>query len=249
MMHRILAYTDMTARDIMVPRTDIVAISVDTPRREILELSRNSRFSRFPVYRENIDDIIGVLYIKDFLFDDPPEGDDFPVRRLLRPALFAFEGQRMSDLQNRFRADGLNFAVVIDEYGGTAGIVTTEDLVEEIFGGIRDEFDRVPDSQGSRPAQSTETGDGAAIVPDGPFTVSGAERLADLGSRIGIALESAFFDTIAGFIMERTGIVPPEGTSVSEQGWVFTVVATSGNRIDSVRVDPPAPGIKPEEDE
>lgn len=245
MMHRILAYTDMTARDIMVPRTDIVAISVDTPRHEILALSRSSRFSRFPVYRESVDDIIGVLYIKDFLFDEGAEGDDFPVRRLLRPALFAFEGQRMADLQNRFRADGLNFAVVIDEYGGTAGIVTTEDLVEEIFGGIRDEFDRKPESPEAGMGERTGSGgksDAGRIdhIPAEPFSVSGSERLADLGPRIGLVLESGFFDTVGGFMMERTGIIPPEGTSVSEQGWKFTVTATTGNRIDTVRLEPPA---------
>lgn len=227
MMSRILKYTDLTARDIMVPRTDIVAVGLDMPRADILALSRATRFSRFPVYGENIDDIRGILYIKDFLFDE--SDDEFPVRRLLRPALFVFETQKMPALQNQFRAGNRNFAVVIDEYGGTAGIVTNENLVKEIFGGIRGEFG-VP---GAPDATAAPAG-----TPS-PFTVPGAERLDLLSERLGVTLASSFYETIGGLIMERYGDIPARGTVIAEQGWTFTVAAMTGNRIDEVRVARP----------
>jgi len=221
MMHKILKYTDLTARDIMVPRTDIVAIHIDTGRRDILTLSHNSRFSRFPVYGENIDDIRGILYIKDFLFADGEDDASFSVKNLLRPALFVFETQTVSALQSRLRSRNHNIAVVIDEYGGTAGIVTTEDLVEEIFGGIRDEYDR-PEKEKTAANE---------------WIVEGSLRLAEVNERLGIQLTSEFYDTLGGFIMEKAGDIAVPGTAVTEQGCLFTVQSVSGNRIEDIRIE------------
>jgi len=221
MMHKILKYTDLSARDIMIPRTDIVAIHIDSTRKEILALSHSSRYSRFPVYGEDIDDIRGILYIKDFLFYDGTDDSSFSVTKLLRPALFVFETQNMSVLQGRLRSGNHNIAVIIDEYGGTAGIVTTEDLVEEIFGGIRDEYDR--------PVNQT--------ADSGEWIVEGSQRLADVNERFAIQLISDFYDTLGGFIMEKAGEIPVPGTAVDEQGYRFTVKSVSGNRIEEIRVE------------
>jgi len=221
MMHKILKYTDLTARDIMVPRTDIVAIHIDTGRKDILALSHSSRYSRFPVYGENIDDIRGILYIKDFLFADGNDDESIPVTDLLRPALFEFETQSMSVLQGRLRDGNHNIAVIIDEYGGTAGIVTTEDLIEEIFGGIRDEYDK-PEK---RKTDASE------------WLVEGSLRLADANERFGIQLGSEFYDTLGGFIMEKAGDIPVPGTAITEQGYRFTVQTVSGNRIEEIRIE------------
>lgn len=221
MMHKILKYTDLTARDIMVPRTDLVAIHIDTTRKEILTLSHSSRYSRFPVYGENIDDIQGILYIKDFLFADGEDETAFTVKNLLRPALFVFETQSMAALQGRLRDGNHNIAVIIDEYGGTAGVVTTEDLVEEIFGGIRDEYDK-PEIQKTASSQ---------------WLVEGSLRLSDVNERFAIQLVSEFYDTLGGFIMEKAGDIPVPGTSVTEQGYLFTVQTVSGNRIEDIRIE------------
>jgi CBS domain containing-hemolysin-like protein len=225
MMHKILKYTDLTARDIMTPRTAIATIAISASRAEILAFAHESRFSRFPVYGDDIDDIRGILYVKDFLFSSGDSTENFSVRAMLRPALFVFENQKISDLQEKLRASRQNIAIVVDEYGGTAGIVTTEDLVEEIFGGIRDEYDR-PERDAIIEA-----------VKDAPIVIAGTERLDGLGDRLGIRLESAFYDTIAGYILERSGEIPQAGFHIEEQGYGFTVLALSGNRIESVRVE------------
>lgn len=219
MMHKILKYTDLTARDIMTPRTDITAIGINTTRNEILALSHSSRYSRFPVYGDNIDDIRGILYIKSFLFAPDTGDESFSVHNLLRPALFIFETQKMSVLQENLRSANQKFAVVIDEYGGTAGIVTTDDLVEKIFGGIRRE--------------SGKTAARASNI----ILVKGSERLDDINDRLGIHLTSEFYDTIGGFIMENSSDMPEPRTAISEQGFTFTVTAISGNRIEEIRID------------
>lgn len=229
MLHRILRYTDLIAKDIMTPRTDIVSISVDSTRKEILALSHSSRYSRFPVYGTDSDDILGILFIKDFLFSPQGDSDSFSVKALLRPALFIFETQRMSKIQETMRNANQNLAVIIDEYGGTAGIVTIADLAEKIFGSLRDEFD----AHEKKPIQPDAPG--MKEIKD--FLINGATRLEEINERFGIHLSSEYFDTIGGFIMEKKGDIAELGTVIQEQGLTFTVVQISANRIDSLRID------------
>jgi putative hemolysin len=229
MMHKILKYTDLTARDIMTPRPDIVTVGIDMPRKEILALSHSSRFSRFPVYGSDIDDIKGILYIKDFLFSSDIGDEEFSVKELLRPALFIFESQKMSVLQQKLRDANQKIAVIIDEYGGTAGIVTTEDLVEKIFGGIRDEYDKKDASPGGETLTARLRGNTALV--------RGSERLDDINELLGIHLSSDFYDTIGGYIMENSLDMPEPRTAISDQGFTFTVTAVKGNRIDEIRID------------
>lgn len=224
MLHKILAYTDLNTRDIMTPRTDIISVPIGASRREILDLSRSSRYSRFPVVGEDIDDIRGILYIKDFLFTPVTDDDSFDVRNILRPALFVFENLKISDVQKLLRAENQNMAIVLDEYGGTAGLVSTEDLVEEIFGGIRDEYDR------ASPVQSVAH-DSASLV------IGGGERIDEVNRKLGTRLSSDFYDTIGGFIMEKTGDVPCKGNAIDEQGYTFTVTKVTGHRIDEVKAE------------
>lgn len=228
MLHKILNYTDLNARDIMTPRTDIVALSLSATRAEILEISRASSRSRFPVYGDDIDDVRGILYIKDFLFAANTGTGGFRISDILRPALFVFESRKISELQKLFRSENQNIAIVLDEYGGTAGLVSTEDLVEEIFGNLRDEYDDA-ESKGA----VLRVGDFDASEP---FEIAGSERLDALNARLGTSLSSTFFDTIAGLIMERLGDIPTSGNSVREQGFVFTVTGMAGNRVDTVFV-------------
>lgn len=229
MMHRILKYTDLTAKDIMIPRTNIVAVSIDATRQEILDLSHRSRFSRFPVSGDNIDDIKGILYVKDFIFMPDSDNEFFEIEKLLRPAIFIFETQKISALQSTLRAKKQNMAVVIDEYGGTAGLVSTDDLVKEIFGDIRDEYDRKETAETIRPVFDKPGIDS--------WIIDGNERLDSLNERFSVHLSSSFYDTLGGFIMERYGDIPDEGQTVSEQGFSFTVLEVTGNRIEKIRID------------
>jgi len=225
MMHKILKYTNLNTRDIMTPRTDIVSIGIDATRAEILEVSHSSRFSRFPVYGEDIDDVRGILYIKDILITTNKGNGKFTARDLLRPALFIFENQKISIVQKKLREENQNIAMVIDEYGGVAGLVTAEDLVEEIFGGLHDEYDK-PES----------------TTPNDSLTVEGAIRLDEINERLSIRLTSEFYDTIGGFIMERYGDIPITGTSITDQGYRFTVTAVAGNRVETVKIFRPGEG-------
>jgi putative hemolysin len=229
MMHNILHYSDLNTRDIMTPRTNIVSVKIHATKSEILEISHMSRYSRFPVYGDDIDDIRGILYIKDFLFAGNIDDESFSVNDILRPALFIFETQKISAAQKKLRAENQNIAIVIDEYGGVSGLITTEDLVEEIFGGIRDEYDK--------PTEKDALFTDADIAIAWPITVTGSERLDNINERLSIHIDSNFYDSIGGFIMERLGDIPVSGSYVIEQGYSFTVIEISGNRIDTVKVN------------
>jgi len=218
MMRKILKYTNLNTRDIMTPRTDIISIGLNATRGEILQLSHTSSFSRFPVYGEDIDDIRGILYIKDILITPNAAEGNFTAKDLLRPALFIFENQKISIVQKKLRMENQNIAMVVDEYGGVAGLVTAEDLVEEIFGALHDEYDK-PES----------------TVPDS-VTFEGSMRLDEINERLSIHLTSEFYDTIGGFVMEKHGDIPIPGTVINDQGYRFTVTAVTGNRVETVRI-------------
>lgn len=225
MLHNILKYTDLNARDIMTPRTDIVTLPLQATREDILRTSRESALSRFPVYGDDIDDVRGILYVKDFLFSSGT--GDFRIADMLRPALFVFESRKISELQKLFRAENQNIAIVLDEYGGTAGLVSTEDLVEEIFGNVRDEYDD-ESKNAERPATGTDATE--------PFEIEGSERIDAINLRLGTSLASPFYDTMAGYVMEKLDDIPSIGKTVREQGFAFTVTGMSGNRVDSIFV-------------
>lgn len=236
MMHKILRYTDLTMRELMIPRTDIAAIPINSTYDEILTLSQQSPFSRFPVYNEDIDDILGILYIKDLLFAPAFDPKNFNLKNFLRPAIFVFESGNISYLQALFKKQNSTIALIIDEYGGTAGLVTTEDLVDEIFGEKKAEFDSNYASH-----SKTETDE---TLPIEPFKIEGSERLETLSETIGISLNSRFYDTIAGFILESFDDIPEPGTSITEQGFTFTVIEIHKNRIETVLVTPPEEDVE-----
>ena len=228
MMHKIMRYTDLCAHDIMTARTDIVSVNMNASREEILALSHESRFSRFPVYGKDIDDIRGILYIKDFLFADVHENQPFLIQQLLRPALFILENQKISTIRNRLTKERQNIAVVIDEYGGTKGLLTTEDLVEEIFGGISDEYD-VPENNPQIVPESAGTEKNGILL-------DGGERIDSVNERFFVHLDSEFYDTIGGFLMEKAGSIPEPGFSWTGQGLSFSIESIQGNRIEKIRL-------------
>lgn len=222
-MRRILDSTDMSARDIMTARTDIIALPLDATRQEILDTSRESHFSRIPVYQDSLDNIRGIVHIKDlFLSPTGARASD-----LMKEAVFAISSLKIPSLQAILQKNSQNMAIVIDEFGGTAGLVTSEDVFEKIFGSIRDEHDDEEDGS------SLSSPD----LPECCFDVDASVHLADLSERLSIPLESTFYDTLAGFMMEQTGDIPQQGQRLLYQGWLFTVIEKTGNRLDTVRVE------------
>lgn len=222
MMHRVFRFTDLAAKDIMVPRTKIVAISLTTSYHSIIELAQQSRLSRFPVYRQNLDDIVGVLYIKDMMFYQG-KSDNFFVRDIMRPPLYIVGTKKMSSVQQMLRENRQSLAVVIDEYSGTDGILTTEDISREIFGTVGDEFYQ------ARMPQTVELARGEALV-------DGAIRLTEVAERFGCSLHSEFYETLGGYLSEKLDKVPVEGDFYREQGMLFTVKEADATRILTIHV-------------
>ena len=223
MMHRVFRFTDLAAKDIMVPRTSIVAIKLSTSYQAIIELAQRSRLSRFPVYRQNIDDIVGVLYVKDMMFyEGRPDG--FFVQDIMRPPLYIVGTKKMSSVQQMLRENRQSLAVVIDEYSGTDGILTTEDISREIFGTVGDEFHK------ARRPQTVELSKGAALV-------DGRIRLSEVSEKFGCSLHSEFYETLAGYLSEKLDKVPEIGDSYEEQGIRFTVKEADETRILTIYVE------------
>lgn len=226
LMHRILRYTDLTVREIMTPRTAITAIPITATANEILRISHESRFSRFPVYNETIDDIAGILYIKDFLFLDPANGT-FSIKDCIRSPLYITAGRRIDAVQKILRDENRNMAIVLDEYGGTAGIVTTEDLIEELFGNIHDEHDirSIPEEEKTGPEASGR---------QGGIVLAGSTRIDEINDQFNLTLSSDYHETVAGLVMELYGDIPAPGSSVLVDGIRLTVASMQGQRIDSI---------------
>lgn len=225
MMARVFKFTDLAAVDIMVPRTQVVAITPDATFRHIIMLSEMRRLSRFPVFENDLDNIIGVLYVKDLLFHSEEKGA-FDVRKVMREPIFIPGTTKMSQIQSLLRQNGQNFAVVIDEYSGTDGILTGEDIAREIFGGIADD-----DRRGSSVDISPEDDGFSDAVLDGSV------RLVDLEEILRTKFESTMNETLAGFIIEKLDRFPVPGESVEFGGFKFTVEEMEDFRVSKVRCE------------
>ncbi len=217
LMNRVFKFNDLAAVDIMVPRRNIVGVSAAATYSDIVNLSRKTRFARFPVYRRDLDDIIGVIYIKDLL----PYANDrssFILGNVMRPPLFILGTKKMTSIQQMLIENRQTLVVVIDEYSGTDGILTSEDITREIFGDFAD-----PDKEDFT---SEEKFEGEEI--------DGSTRLVDLEDALKIKLVSHGNETIAGFICDRLGRIPEKNEAVSESGYRFTVTQMDSLRISRV---------------
>lgn len=213
-------------KQIMTPRTDVTAFDLDTPWQELFEEVMESGFSRLPVYKESIDEIVGVLYIKDLLphFDE----DDVQWNSLLRSPFFVPENKKIDDLLREFQEKKIHLAVVVDEYGGTSGIITLEDVIEEIVGDITDEFDE-DDLHYSRL-------DDHNFVFDGKTSLIDVYRILDIdGSDFEAAKGDS--DTLAGFIVEQAGKIPLKGERFTFGAFNFTIEASDRRRVKQVKVN------------
>ena len=231
MIDNVFNFGDFKAKDVMTPRTDIVAVSAEATYDEYVEVFRQEGFSRVPVYEEDLDNIVGLLYVKDVFL---VEKEDFSPAKYMREPYFTYESKPVAELFAEMRSNHLGIAVVLDEYGGTAGLVTMEDVVEEIVGEIADEFDDEEEE--------------IEVVKEDEFVVDGSTRLEDLNEMIGCHLESEDVDTIAGYILVILGNFPQGGEVVETDGLRIVVESMEKNRIEKLRIYKMLPEEEPEEE-
>jgi len=232
MIHGIVELGERTVREVMVPRIDMVAVNRETSVRDVLQRIRDSGHSRIPVYGESIDDIVGLLYAKDLLHQVLTTPLDAPVGPLVRPAHFVPETKRVDELLHEMQDMKVHMAIVVDEYGGTAGLITIEDLLEEIVGEIRDEYD-VAEETWIEPVNDHEA------VFDARVSIH------DVNQTLPLDLDDAEYDTLGGLVYARLGKVPAQGDEVRVGKATVSVLSTAGRRISKVRVcvePPPANG-------
>jgi putative hemolysin len=228
---------DRQIREIMVPRTEVDFIPAQTPAYKAAQFAMERRHSRYPVIGESSDDIVGFVHVRD-LFDPAMAGRTVRISELVREVFMLPATRQLLSALTDMRREGAHLAIVVDEYGGTAGIVTLEDLVEEIVGDIRDEYD-VDEPETTRSMT-------------GEVELDGLLNLDDFEDETGLAIPEGPYETVAGYIVQQLGHVPSIGESASIDGHVLTVVELDGRRVARVKVAPvepgtPAPVEQPEE--
>ncbi len=224
MIASILEMDDTVAREVMVPRIDMVAIDVELSLEEALDVIMAAGHSRIPVYETHVDHIIGILYAKDLLKCYRDNRADAPIRTLLRPAYFVPVSKKVNTLLKEMQKQRVHIALVVDEYGGTAGLVTIEDIIEEIVGDIQDEYDHEEDVY----VQAL----GADV-----YSLNSRLDVYSLSKLLDIEVPDEDADTLGGLIYSRLGHVPEQGEAVEWLNWRFTVLALDGQRIDQVRAE------------
>jgi magnesium and cobalt transporter len=228
MIEGVLEVADLQVRDIMVPRSQMVVLERDEPPESLLPLIVESGHSRFPVIGEDRDQVVGMLLAKDLLrFFGDAAGREFDIRELLRPAVFVPESKRLNVLLKEFRLSRNHMAVVVDEYGGVSGLVTIEDVIEEIVGDIADEYDIEEDQTIRREGERQ-------------FTVHALARIEEFNEYFDTEFSDEEFDTIGGLVMHQFGRLPRRGESVAIDGLEFRILRAGRRRIDLLRVTTPA---------
>ena len=223
MIYNVFDFGDSTAKDVMIPRIDMDFVNVDNTYDELMALFRQVMHTRYPVYEDNTDNIIGIINMKDLLLY--PDGQEFSIRKILREPYFTYEYKATADLMVEMRKASVNLAIVLDEYGSTAGLVTLEDLLEEIVGEIRDEYDE------------NEKEDITVLQAGREYVVSGSAKLDDINEVIGTDFHSEEYDSIGGFIIEQLDTLPGYGQTVTlKNGTRLVVDEMEKNRISTVHI-------------
>ncbi|MEM8628468.1 MAG: hemolysin family protein [Chlamydiota bacterium] len=220
------------AKEIMIPRIDITAIDESTSLQEAAELFLEERYSRIPVYAQNLDEVTGVLLYKDlFHLYITKKNLNQPVKSLVKPVIYAPESKKISSLLQEFRSKQLHFAVIVNEYGGTEGIVTIEDILEELVGEIEDEYD-APEK---------------AIfwkLPNGSWVVDAKMSTIDVAGKIGIEIpQSSEYETLGGYIFDRAGTIPLKGWSLHHDTFSLEVLESSERAVEKIRITPKKPNV------
>ena len=221
MIYNVFDFGDSVAKDIMVPRIDMTFIDVNATFSEVIEVFREVKYTRYPVYEETTDNVIGIINIKDLLLTENQK--KFCIRDYLREPLYTYEFKKTAELMVELRKTQNNIAIVLDEYGATAGLITLEDMLEEIVGEIRDEYDQ------------DEEDEVREISPD-EYLVNGSAKLDDLNDRLGLELESEDYDSIGGLVIGLLDHLPEEGEEVDYGNLHLKVEEMDKNRIGKIRL-------------
>lgn len=219
--NNVFDFGDSVAKDIMVPRIDMAMVEVGATYDELIDIFREEKYTRMPVYEETTDNVIGIINMKDVLLID--QNEEFHVRDLLREPLYTYEYKNTAELMVEMRQTSNNMIIVLDEYGATAGMITLEDLLEEIVGEIRDEYDEDEEQE-------------LVEVGPGEYVVEGSMKLDDLNDLLELELESEDYDSIGGLIIGQLDRLPEEGESVVCDGIRLVVDRLDKNRIDRVHM-------------
>ena len=222
MIQGIVELSDRTVKEIMVPRIDVVSVSIDTPSDEIVRIVYDSGHSRFPVYQDTIDNIVGILYAKDLLEFLVKRDQPIDIRQIIRKPYFVPESKKLDSMLREFRRRRVHIAVAVDEYGGTSGIVCMEDIIEEIVGDIQDEFDN-------------ETED-ILEIGDRVYLCDARASLSDLSEHLGTLLPDDDSDTLGGFVFDLFGKIPVNFEKTSYGNIDFVVQEMDGHKIRAVKV-------------
>ena len=220
--NNVFQFGDMQAKEAMIQRLDMVAIDIEDSYDEIIELFKSEKLSRLPVYQESIDDIVGILNIKDIIFLSDEEIENFDIKDYVREAFFTYEFKKITQLLEEMKKEKTQMAIVVDEYGGTAGLLTIEDLVEVIVGDIDDEYD--------------EEEEEIVKINDNEYLVEGSTKISDVNEQLGINLESEEFDSIGGFIIGYLKRIPEENEIIEVEDVKFKVESIDKNRINKIRI-------------
>ena len=220
MINNVFDFANSDAKNVMVPRTDIIGININATYDELTQLFKEETFSRIPVYEDTIDNIVGIISLKDLLFVN--EKENFKIKNFMRDPFFTYESKSLKELFSEMRAKRTSMAIIADEYGGTSGIVTLEDMLEEIVGEIADEYDE----------HSKEI----ITVKEDEYIVDGATKINDVNDMLGTNFESEDFDSIGGFVIETIGKIPNKGDKVKTENVQFIVEKIEKNRIEKLRI-------------
>ena len=225
MIHNVFDFGDSEAKEVMIPRIDMTFVHADSTYEELIQVFREYKFTRLPVYEDTTDHVIGIINIKDLLLMEYT--DNFSIRSLLREPYFTYEHKNISDLFIEMRKSSISLAIVLDEYGVTAGLVTLEDLLEEIVGEIRDEYDM-------------DEEDAIIRINDNEFEVLGATNLDDVSDELGVNFTSDDYDTIGGYCLELLDHLPERNEIMfTEDGVLLKIMEVDKNRIERIYIKLP----------
>ncbi len=221
MINNVFDFGDAEAKDVMVPRIDMAMADINSSYDDLIQLFRTERYTRIPIYENSTDNVIGIVNMKDLLLCDDKE--NFNVRQYLRKAFYTYESQKLSELMIEMKKTSVNIIIVLDEYGTTVGLITIEDLLEEIVGDIRDEYDSDEDEAFKK-------------ISDSEYIIQGQMKIDDLNEKLELNLNSENYDSIGGIIIENLDKIPVEGDSILLDNIRFTVQKLDKKRIDRIHI-------------
>ena len=222
MIHGVVELGETMAKEIMVPRVDMVSVEVDTPLKDVIAIIRRSGHSRIPLFRNSPDEIIGIIYAKDLL-THALKVEKVDLSKIARKSYFIPENIKIDDLLTQMRKEKLHIAIVVDEYGGTSGLVTMEDIIEEIVGEIEDEYDLEPPP--------------IVKIAEGIYIVDGTVTISDLNKELDLKFPEDEIETVGGLMYDLVGSLPKKGQVLEYNGIKFTVNEIEGQRIVKVKIN------------